>query len=461
MECYLYTFSKKQNSTKRPGDGVGTLVDINFLSPTDMLNPNIELILDSEPYAYNYAFIWRTQRYYFVSNWTWDAGRWIASLSVDPLASWRTEIGQQNLYITRSSNTYDGTIYDTTYPTTATTTITSSISANPWYAMNTDDIMNNGCIVMGIVGGGGITNYYTFTYQNFLTVTSWLFSDSFYTIVTNGWSTTFDNLKTQFSPAQYITSVMWYPVPSPGDTETTLKVGWWDTGLTVRTINLPDIYGTATFSIPSHPQAARGTYLNYAPFSRYKLVYPPFGEIDLSSDWLHYSTSIGTTVGVDLRTGLGVLWISNPSEKTMLHLEAPVGVPFQISQVLNQGMSTFSAMKSGIDIGLSVASGDVVNTITGVGSAIEDIASKQIPSISTIGSNGGITALRGKAYVYGIFHNIVDEDLNHRGRPLCANKTINTIPGYILVADADISIPCTDTELLTIKNYLEGGFFYE
>ena len=97
MECYLYTFSKKQNSTKIPTNG--TLFDINFLSPTDMLNPNIELILDSEPYAYNYAYIWRTHRYYFVSNWTWDAGRWIASLSVDALASWRTEIGKQNIFM--------------------------------------------------------------------------------------------------------------------------------------------------------------------------------------------------------------------------------------------------------------------------------------------------------------------------------------------------------------------------
>ena len=47
MECYLYTFSKKQNSTKIPTNG--TLFDINFLSPTDMLNPNIELILDHTP----------------------------------------------------------------------------------------------------------------------------------------------------------------------------------------------------------------------------------------------------------------------------------------------------------------------------------------------------------------------------------------------------------------------------
>ena len=61
----------------------------------------------------------------------------------------------------------------------------------------------------------------------------------------------------------------------------------------------------------------------------------------------------------------------------------------------------------------------------------------------------------------GRFLPLVDEDISHRGRPLCQVKTINTLSGFVLCADADISIPCTDREKAAIQAALEAGFYYE
>ena len=60
----------------------------------------------------------------------------------------------------------------------------------------------------------------------------------------------------------------------------------------------------------------------------------------------------------------------------------------------------------------------------------------------------------------GRFLPVADEDMSHRGRPLCQVRTINTLQGFILCDDADIAIPCTDREKSAIQAAMEAGFYY-
>ena len=60
----------------------------------------------------------------------------------------------------------------------------------------------------------------------------------------------------------------------------------------------------------------------------------------------------------------------------------------------------------------------------------------------------------------GRFLPIAPEDHEHRGRPLCRVRTINTLRGFVMCADADINIPCTDREKSAIQAYMEAGFYY-
>ena len=60
-----------------------------------------------------------------------------------------------------------------------------------------------------------------------------------------------------------------------------------------------------------------------------------------------------------------------------------------------------------------------------------------------------------------IHYVIVDEDITHKGRPLCEVRTLGSLSGFILCAEGDIDIACFDNERKLIRQYLTTGFFWE
>lgn len=457
MECYLYTFSKKQNSTKRPGNGVGTLVDINFLSPTDMLNPNIELILDSEPYAYNYAFIWRTQRYYFVSNWTWDAGRWIASLSVDALASWRTEIGQQNIYMIRSTSGNNQYIRDSYYPITNEFTVTSVQTDPLWNISALGDPLQNGTFIIGLVSGNGVPNYYQASYSLLTTFMDFIYSDSFLQTVSDGWSNFDQSWKTRFNPIDYITSLVWLPV-SPGTIiETTAKIGYWE-AINLGQIATTNFMRTITFTLPSHPQSSRGAYLNYDPYSSYFLTIPRIGNIPLQTSIAKNGTTT-LTIEIDGITGQGVVMLKSQGS-TYYRESCNIGVSIPLSSVRQAGLDFLSTASAAIPLITNLATGNIAGAGMSAISAAYTMSERLTPQASKIGGNGVIQDSN-SCTVTGVFAHVADNSIQDLGAPCFSARTISSSPGFIIGYHADIEIPCTDNELETIKNYIEGGFFYE
>ena len=75
----MYTFSKYANSTEQPA-GAGTSFDCVLKDTSGVINPTIALKLDMSfnVSAYNYAYIPDFERYYFVREWTWERGLWVA-----------------------------------------------------------------------------------------------------------------------------------------------------------------------------------------------------------------------------------------------------------------------------------------------------------------------------------------------------------------------------------------------
>ena len=84
-----------------------------------------------------------------------------------------------------------------------------------------------------------------------------------------------------------------------------------------------------------------------------------------------------------------------------------------------------------------------------------------MPQVETSGSNGSFLSADYSTHCITQFFKIVDEDITHRGRPLCEVRTINTLSGFILCAEGDVEISCLDEERNMIKKYLTSGFFWE
>ena len=457
MECYLYTYSKKQNSTKRPGNGEGTLVDINFLSPADMLNPNIELILDSEPYAYNYAFIWRTQRYYFISNWTWESGRWVASFSIDALASWKTQIGQQNIYVLRATSGANHNIKDPYYPITNQITTDITTTNDLWTLSDIGMPLQNGLFIIGLVSASGLPAYYSADYNMFKSFMDFIFSDEFLRTVSSGWSQFDESWKTRFNPLEYITSVIWLPLDPGTILETPTNIGYWGAkslGYLVDT----SIIRSVNFTVPNHPQSTPRTYLNYEPFSSYAINVPRIGIIDLPSEFVRQGTNT-LTVKIDGITGRGIVTIS--SKAGYYYREScNIGIQIPLSGVRQMNLDSMYLASQMIPMVSNLLTGNVAGFGLSAISASYNISNRLTPHSSSIGGAGIIDEPKACS-VISIFRHITSTSIPDLGAPVYATRTISSIPGFIIGYHADIEIPCTDNELETIKNYIEGGFFYE
>lgn len=100
----------------------------------------------------------------------------------------------------------------------------------------------------------------------------------------------------------------------------------------------------------------------------------------------------------------------------------------------------------------------VKSTTADIGSAALSISG----TCHSTGSTGGFAALMETCYVQWYFQRIVDQDAVHYGYPLCQNRKINTLSGFVLCAnEGDLEVSATPAERQTITSLMEAGFYYE
>ena len=126
-------------------------------------------------------------------------------------------------------------------------------------------------------------------------------------------------------------------------------------------------------------------------------------------------------------------------------------------QVGQLDLSSISgAAKSGFNAGVNIGKAEMYKT-----AALGNYLSAKAPQLLTGGSNGSFLMFAQNNYLCNSFYLLINEDNPQLGRPLCAIKTLNTIPGYIQVRNPDVSMACFEAERLMIIAYLASGFFYE
>lgn len=470
MEILLYSFSKEPNSTAQPSESSGLSVQGQLREPSSIESPIIAF-QNVEP-IYNYAYIPKWNRYYFINNWTCELPLWSASMAVDVLASFKTDIGNSTQYVLRSASQFNGNVIDSMYPTIADAGAVTQTSwqAPPW------NVAGDGAYVVGI--RGGITRFYIFTPGGLESFFGFLFSDEYADEYLAGWAEKFPEIKVMLDPMQYISSITWYPF-LPLGTAGAIKVGW-GTVDTLGGAPVADngiISGTPlSFAIQRHPQSAtRGKYLNLPPYTRYKLFYPPWGMVQLDGVSLINSDAVNCDIVTDLKTGGATLNIKTDSGTLLSRMEAQLGVPCEFTQVVSKGYGSGNLMQDllGIAGGASplahgaanrktgsAAVGAAVDLAGGVMTAIGNAAEARIPSTNSVGSSGGANSLTGEAGLIAEFLTVADEDVEHHGRPLCKRVRISSLSGFTLCSNADISITGTYNEAQQIREFMDRGFVY-
>ena len=113
MVVQFYKISKRVNSTAIPPAASGIQRHVSLKSTSSIINPVIELrgIPDDYP-DYNYMYIQKFGRFYFISDIKWEVGVWTISCSIDVLASWRGYIRNTEAHILLSTSDYNAKLVD-------------------------------------------------------------------------------------------------------------------------------------------------------------------------------------------------------------------------------------------------------------------------------------------------------------------------------------------------------------
>lgn len=473
MQVYLFKFGKRPNSTKIPLPSEGKVFNVQLKDPTSFEKPvlrfdpsNLTAGLFS-PNAYNYASIFYWQRYYFITDWEYVNGAWEASLSVDVLGSFRGEIGNTEAYILRSDTAFNTNLVDTLYPALSnpqiiTTPLAQSID------------INHGCYIVGITNCAntgyrkGAVTYYALDESDLNKLLQFMYSGSIYSM-SNITDIEEGLYKAIQNPMQYVSSCVWVPVEasviSP-HAKSTLDFGYWQavSGTSGRVLEGTVFGKTNYYLMPTHPQISRGRFLNMAPYSRYTLYYPPFGAIPIDGAFRAGGDYLCIHLAVDVINGQSNLRLSiqesNTDEdktrrKVVVERSGQAGVPIQLSHVESDILSGVSGVVSSI---VNAASGNYLGAASGIaGSALSMTQQRS----NSLGYNGSFMATYEVPILVSEFYRLGTENKTEFGRPLCDNRMINSLSGYIQCGEGDHQFTGTQAENLEINRFLREGFFFE
>ena len=465
----LYTLSKRDNSTKRPSS-TPVEHDCILKDGCSLFNPAIQLDLglSSDPSQYNYAYIPAFGRYYFIEDWYFSDRLWTAHMAVDVLATYKTQIGNSSLYILRAAGAHNGNIIDTLYPAKTGCSYDRVIKANPWQAS---------CFVVGIVtqdAAFGSIDYYAMDASELRSMCLALTDPT--TIIDSAYD--FDptelSIGLQLSlvdPMQYIKTCVMLPVDKSEITNlgsgATINVYRFPAGTGNKVYPTSRINKSYSFNIAKHPDTnSRGNYVNSKPFTNIILTIPPYGCIDIDTSVTCNASTLDIEVEIDPLTGKGIL-IVYCNGMILNRLESQIGVPISLSSVTRDYIggvtSALGAVGGavggfmGAATGLGGVAAGIAGAATGIGNAVESL----MPRANTIGTTGSFASNHGGFRLDFQFFRPVDDDNTHNGRPLCDVRQIDTLSGYMLIQDGDVTIAGTATEDSKIRNYLETGFYYE
>lgn len=450
ITCYS-GFSKKPNSTKQPTGG--TVKTVTLKEPTSVLNP--VFILNGYDLSYNYIQ-WGT-RYYFVDDIIIVSNA-VAEYhcSTDVLATYKTDIGTSTQYVTRSDSSYNLNIMDVKYPSLSRTDVENV----PFSSLHSS-FVNGGSFVIGIANGINIASagisYYCLTASEMKNLMDYMFGGTWL----DAMDISTELQKELVNPYDYIDSIMWFPFDIPNSdvsfTPAYLKFGFWDYTGTGGLLTPPNATkGFAeTITVPSHPQASRGLYLNGNPYTRFMLDCYSFGMFEVDSSIFVNDMSLTLGISVDFISGMGKLTLRAGSNAKLIHKAyAQIGVPMKKSQVSQSLLGSALAVTGGA---FNIALGNFVGYTQGVMSGIQAI----MPHLNSSGTNGSRAAFVTAPELVITRQRIVDEDKAQFGRPLCETKVINTLSGYVECENADLDVSATPTEKNTIISNLNNGFYYE
>lgn len=451
-----FNFSKRTNSTARPTIEDGQQYLCNFKQPTSIINPTI--VVEGWDLTYNYATIaGDTERWYYVTDvrlLTNDLFE--VDLKVDALATFRPNILATEAYVLRSGLVRNQDITDSFYPA-----VTGSSRRS--YHEQFIPLANPG-FILSVIGQDesaisnftGVATYYIISETALCNLVKYIFDQDNFTDEIDD-----QVVKTFFNPSQYLISCMYCPFVS-GGTGDTIKLGWWDTGISANKVSsvTPIALDEVEVTIPRVNDNAEH-YQNYEPYSQYRLYIPYVGMVELSAHLLKGESTLRFNGYVDIPTGNMQMRVNGGTTGRLIATyEANCCASLPLAQSSLQ-LNTFSAVTGGLSILTDWIGGQF-------GNAVDDIADTITSAQRQVSINGNAGQMSQRSFIPDIYvildyFSQVEKDYSEHGAPLCETRTLSELSGgYVKCLGANVrSTRATRSELDEIDNYLNTGVFLE
>ena len=472
--AYVYTASKRHNSTYQPTGG--TSIDVQLKGGCDLYSPTFLLAHSGIP---AYSMIQFDSKYYFVDRVrSVRDGLYEVDCTIDVLATWKTHILATSAYVLyyTHSNTE---LTDKRIGVKTAKTVQS--------AAGSFDLLGNGSgtnsVVIACITGEDSTGAYAITQADAKVLTSDL--DNWYEdpaimdqqpdvtdfttavealawMCKYGWSA----IKQLFGTghvAESIKSAIMLPLPfsAIGGFTENIQLGQYISGLQGTRINDRIYSDGCTVNIPWQASDWRRN----APYHEIYLYIPYIGVINISpSDVMGYS-SLSVSCSIDLITGDSIFRVYNGNHtigqyNTSLASAFPIGS----SNITPVGAGT-SLISGAAGIAGAILTGGATAVVAGTAGAM-GLLNGLDAQPSTIGGNygGAVLGLTAQAVCFTVFHDTVEDPHNISpvaGEPACEVMSLGSISGYVQTLAASVSGSMGDDERQEINRLLDGGIYIE
>ena len=509
MQVQFGTDGKRINSTKIPT--LDTTVTCVLKRPCSVENPVLDLSTCNP--RWSVAYIPDFHRYYFVSN--------ISSISdhvtryyltVDPMASFKQRILAHSLYVVRSQSAGSNKLVDPYATHTADNPNIYQMTfpqdlpgSDPSYI---GKFSQSGCYILQTAGKGTTTsigqgvNTYLVTASSIRSLINGLFTASSYN---DEGVTVAGAEKTFFNPMQYVISCRWFPIDPTvigvGQTDTAIQFGWFSlpaSSAPARLVQEPTVISNTDFSLPSLVDWTASS----PEYSRYLLHVPGFGSMEIDPAfaglplYCHIVADLltgGAKCEIRQQTTSGVY--STRQDPVLTSANGYWGVDVLLTQLASDtanfasnlthnaseslygmdfgstAMASFSSAPFGVSEGQAaqdlMSSISTLQAVPLVGSSFEtglkNLLQPQLSVNGAVGNMSEFLGIDGKLRLTVKHYDVLEPNMNDvAGLPCHRKLLLSNLTGYTQCNNASVTIQsATIQEKLTIKKYLEGGFWIE
>lgn len=496
MTVNFYSVAKRANSTKLPS-GAGASYSCVLKDRSSIINPTIAVKMSesaslSAP-AWNYAHIPEYGRYYWINNWTFEDRQWIANLTVDPLASYKTSIGALNKFIIRTGS--DASNFaaggpDALFPQSFDHADSSSSvdipdwvdspSAGGTYIVGLvgqdNDLLQVGGAGYGVISSGALRNMIKEAFTSRVPI---LPSG---TVVTDFLAVLIDNMvKSITNPSDYIASAIWLPysagagasVPHP-------YLGFYQTQTAPMNALASTTYKTSfvvpcTALIGGADNKVRNFFIE--PYTTYYLEFWPFGVFPINGRTLMGTNTVGVQIDltVDQITGTArfeayraTSGSATTAAKNNAYLcggSAQLGVRLPIGGSKDNSAGALGTLLSSLASSSDDSAGSysVAGSIASGGAAALNVAAAMSPRAVMGGACSGFAGISKTVRLHRTQFLPSGANYTDHGKVYGRTAVISSLSGYVQCWDGEIELAGSATmeERRQISDYLTGGFFYE